>query len=73
MKRLFRSVIAVVLALFMLLSTASALTVEELQTMNETDIMIKFMEESFSYTPNEDQLEIFRDALAKSEEEGDLG
>ncbi len=51
----------------------SALTVEELQTMNETDIMIKFLEESFSYTPNEDQLAIFRDALEKSAEEGDLG
>ena len=41
--------------------------------MNETDIMIKFLEESFSYTPNEDQLAIFRDALEKSAEEGDLG
>jgi exonuclease SbcD len=51
----------------------SALTVEQLQTMNETDIMIKFLEESFSYTPNEDQLAIFRDALEKSAEEGDLG
>ena len=51
----------------------SALTVEQLQTMSETDIMIKFLEESFFYTPNEDQLAIFRDALEKSAEEGDLG
>lgn len=51
----------------------SALTVEELQTMDETAIMVKFMEESFSYTPTDDQLLLFRGAVEKSSEEGSLG
>ena len=51
----------------------SALTVEQLQSMDETAIMVKFMEESFTYTPTEDQMDLFRLALEKSGEEGDLG
>lgn len=47
----------------------SALSVEELETMDETDIMTKFMAEYFQYEPNERQLELFRDVLAWSQEE----
>lgn len=47
----------------------SALSVEELETMDETDIMTKFMAEHFRYEPNERQLELFRDVLAWSQKE----
>ena len=46
MKRLFRSVIAVVLALFMLLSTASALTVEEALGLLEESYLREIPEEA---------------------------
>lgn len=51
----------------------SALSVEELETLNEEDIMIKFLAESFGTEPTEDQLQMFRDVLAWSREEGKLG
>jgi hypothetical protein len=35
--------------------------------------MIKYMAEGFSYTPTEEQLALFREVLALSREEGDLG
>ena len=47
----------------------SALSVEELETMDETDIMLKFMAERFHYEPNDRQLALFRDVLAWSREE----
>ena len=51
----------------------SALSVEELQTLDETDIMEKFMAENFSFSPNEEQLALFREVLQWSREEGELG
>ncbi len=51
----------------------SALSVDELETLNEEDIMIKFLAESFGTEPTEDQLQLFRDVLAWSREEGKLG
>ena len=51
----------------------SALSVEQLQTLNEDDIMEKFMAENFSYSPTAQQQELFREVLAWSREEGDLG
>ena len=51
----------------------SALSVEELESMNEEDIMIKFLAENFSAEPTPEQLELFRDVLAWSREEGKLG
>jgi len=51
----------------------SALSVEELQAMDETDIMEKFMAENFRYSPSEEQLSLFREVLAWSREEGELG
>ena len=53
--------------------TLSSLSVEELQNLNETDIMEKFMAENFSYQPSEEQLQLFRDVLQWSREEDDLG
>ena len=51
----------------------SVFSVEELQRMDETDIMEKFMGENFGYSLTEDQRELFRDVLAWSREEDDLG
>ena len=51
----------------------SALSVEELETLSEEDIMIKFLAESFSAEPSPEQLQLFRDVLAWSREEGIVG
>ena len=49
--------------------TLSALTVEQLQTLDENDIMIKFMGENFGYDPTPAQQALFREVLAWSREE----
>lgn len=51
----------------------SALSVEELESMNEEDIMMKFLAENFSAEPTSEQLQLFRDVLEWSREEGTLG
>lgn len=51
----------------------SALSVEELERLDETDIMEKFMGENFGYSLTEDQRQLFLDVLAWSREEDDLG
>lgn len=51
----------------------SALSVEQLQTMDEEDIMEKFMAENFGYNLSEEQRSLFRQVLEWSKEEGDLG
>lgn len=48
------------------------MSVEELQTMDEVDIMEKFCKETFSYEPTKEQIEFFREVLAWSEKEGEL-
>lgn len=48
----------------------SAMSVEELQTMDELDIMKKFCAETFSYEPSEEQVALFEEVLAWSEKEG---
>jgi len=53
--------------------TLSALSVEELQTLKEEDIMEKFMGENFSYSPTPEQQKLFQEVLAWSREEGELG
>lgn len=52
---------------------ASALSVEELQTLKEEDIMEKFMAENFGCQATEDQKALFAQVLAWSREEDDLG
>lgn len=47
----------------------SALSVEALRRMNETDIMEKFMEENFGCAPTDSQQELFRQVLRWSGEE----
>ena len=51
----------------------SALSVEELERLNEEDIMIKFLAENFSTEPTEGQLQLFREVLQWSRQEGGLG
>lgn len=51
----------------------SALSVEELQTLDETDIMEKFMAENFAYNLTDEQKTLFQEVLQWSREEGDLG
>ena len=50
----------------------SVLTVEELEEMKEEDIMIRFLAENFSAEPTPEQLQLFRDVLEWSREEGTL-
>ena len=50
----------------------SILTVEELEEMKEEDIMIRFLAENFSAEPTPEQLQLFRDVLEWSREEGTL-
>ncbi len=52
---------------------ASSLSVEELEKLDEEDIMVKFLAENFSAEPTPEQLELFREVLAWSREEGKLG
>lgn len=51
----------------------SALSVEALQTLDEQDIMEKFMAENFGYEPTEEQKALFAEVLEWSREEADLG
>ena len=53
--------------------SGSALSVEELEKLDETDIMEKFMAENFGYHLTEDQKALFEEVLAWSREEDDLG
>lgn len=50
----------------------TALTVGQIQTMDELDIMKKFCEEIFSCEPTEEQMDLFREVLAWSEKEAEL-
>ena len=47
----------------------SSLSVGELETLDETDIMIRFLGEIYGAEPDERQLAMFRQALEESEEE----
>lgn len=51
---------------------ASALTLDEIQTLDEFDIMKKFFAENFAYEPDESQLQLFREVMEWSEKEGEL-
>lgn len=50
----------------------TAMTVEELQTMDELDIMRKFCEETYEYQPTKEQIQLFQEVLEWSEKEGAL-
>ncbi len=50
----------------------TVLSVDDLQTLDERAIMVRFMEEHHGYTPNAEQLAWFDEVLAWSREEGTL-
>ena len=51
----------------------SSLSVEQLQSLDETDIMEKFMAENFGFEPTPEQHRLFEEVLKWSREEVDLG
>lgn len=51
----------------------SSLSVAELENLDETDIMTKFFEECYSYTPTSAETALFQQALEYSAEEETLG
>lgn len=51
----------------------SSLSVEELESLDETDIMIKFLAENYGAEPTEDQVKLFRQILEECDREDDLG
>ena len=53
------------------MNEASSITVDKLGKMNETDIMIKFLEEEYDFIPNDEQINLFKNTLEKIEEEED--
>lgn len=51
--------------------TLTALTVDQLQTLDETDIMMRFLAEHFDYTPTQSQIDLFREAAAVCDTQGE--
>lgn len=51
----------------------SSLSIEELESLDETDIMVKFMAEIHGCTPSPEQIGLFRKVLEECEKEDDLG
>lgn len=51
----------------------SGITAEDLEKLDELGIMKKFMEENYSYTPDERQTELFKLAVCEGFKEGDVG
>lgn len=50
----------------------TALSAEELETLDEKAIMVRFMEEHHQYTPSDEQMALFADVLEWSREEDEL-
>ena len=51
----------------------TSITIDELTKLDETDIMIRFLEEQYHFTPNEDQIRLYKEVVESIGEEGDLG
>ena len=51
----------------------TSITIDELTKLDETDIMLRFLEEQYHYTPNKDQTELYKSVVASTGEEADLG
>ena len=51
----------------------TSITIDELTKLDETDIMIRFLEEQYHYVPNADQINLYKDVVESIGEEGDLG
>lgn len=55
------------------ITAGASLSSEELDRLDEVDIMTKFLTDNFGTGPEERQLDLFREVLAWSQEEGALG
>jgi exonuclease SbcD len=51
----------------------TSITVDELTKLDETEIMIRFLEEQYHYTPNADQINLYKAVVESIGEEADLG
>ena len=51
----------------------TSITIDELTKLDETDIMIRFLEEQYHYTPNADQINLYKAVVESIGEEADLG
>ena len=51
----------------------TSITIDELTKLDETDIMMRFLEEQFHYTPNVDQINLYKAVVESIGEEADLG
>lgn len=52
---------------------ASSLSVEELEELDETDIMLRFFGENYGYIPTQAEIDLFQKVLEECEQEADLG
>lgn len=55
------------------ITAGAGLSSEELDRLDEVDIMTKFLGDNFGIGPEQRQLDLFREVLAWSQEEGELG
>ncbi len=51
----------------------TSITIDELTKLDETDIMIRFLEEQYHYKPNTDQINLYKAVVESIGEEVDLG
>ena len=51
----------------------TSITIDELTKLDETDIMIRFLEEQYHFAPNEEQIKLYKKVVESIGEEADLG
>lgn len=51
----------------------SVFSQEQFNKLSEKDILLRFLAEKWGFEPEEEQLQLFMEAVAESEEEGELG
>jgi exonuclease SbcD len=51
----------------------TSITIDELTKLDETDIMMRFLEEQYQFTPSEDQINLYKEVVKSIGEEADLG
>ena len=51
----------------------TSITIDELTKLDETDIMMRFLEEQYHYTPSEEQIALYKEVVESLGEEADLG
>lgn len=51
----------------------TSITIDELTKLDETDIMIRFLEEQYHFTPSKDQINLYKEVVKSIGEEADLG